>query len=113
MGLFDHYRGFGFTRDCVLFNVPEDSGIYGLYSALWIYVGEADNLRARLLLHLSEGDPGLQTYRPTSFAFELVPAHERRERLEHAIRKLEPLLQNSRVMDFSGWEMRHPRTTRV
>ena len=113
MALFDRYRGYGFTRDSILFNVPEGSGIYGLYSALWIYVGEADNLRARLLQHLSENDPGMRTYQPTCFAFELVSPQERRERMEHAIRKLEPLLQYSRVMDLSGWDIRHSRATRA
>ena len=29
-------------RDSVVENAPHRSGIYGLYSALWIYIGEAD-----------------------------------------------------------------------
>jgi excinuclease UvrABC nuclease subunit len=35
------------SRDSVIENAPRRSGVYGLYSALWIYIGEADDLRER------------------------------------------------------------------
>ena len=46
-----------FQRESILLNAPESSGVYGLFSALWIYIGEAENLRARLLEHLDGENP--------------------------------------------------------
>ena len=47
------YLKYQFERESIVLKAPESSGVYGLYSALWIYIGESDNIRARLLEHLA------------------------------------------------------------
>lgn len=85
------YLGYKLNRESIILNAPEESGIYGLFNAVWIFVGEADNIRARLLQHLTENDPSIRLYQPSGFAFELVSAQGRRERMQEAIRQVEPL----------------------
>jgi hypothetical protein len=80
-----------FERGSVLLNAPESSGVYGLFSALWIYIGEAENLRARLLEHLDGDNPCIDHYQPSSFAFEFVSPTQRRRRHEELVTKLHPL----------------------
>jgi hypothetical protein len=87
----NRYRKYRFQQESILLNAPESSGVYGLYSALWIFIGEADNLRARLLEHLAGDNPGIQDYQPSGFAFELVSPPERSRRLEALIADLQPL----------------------
>ena len=74
---------------------PEAAGIYRLYSAIWIYVDEAENIRRRLLDHVTSGydaDYFIQRYRPFGFAFETIsPPQERSRRLHEVIMELEPL----------------------
>ena len=87
----NRYRKYRFERESVVRHAPESSGVYGLYSAIWIYVGEADNIRARLLEHLAGDEPGINHYQPSGFAFELVSPPERSRRLEELIEELQPL----------------------
>jgi hypothetical protein len=87
----NRYSKFLFQRESILRNAPECSGVYGLFSAFWIYVGEADNLRARILKHLEGDDPCIVHYRPSGFAFELASANDRRNRREYLMKELQPL----------------------
>jgi hypothetical protein len=67
---------------------PESSRVYGLFSDLRVYIGEAENLRDRLLEHLAGDNPGMVHYQPSSFAFELVSPAERRRRHEESTKEL-------------------------
>ena len=87
----NRYRKFRFQSEDILRNAPEASGVYGLFSALWIYVGEADDIRSRLLEHLAGDNPAIQDYQPSGFAFELVSPPERSRRLEELMTELQPL----------------------
>lgn len=89
------YSRYLFQRECVLKNAPESSGVYGLFNAFWIYIGEADNLRARLLEHLAGDDPCIVRFQPSGFAFELASPIDRRRRHEHLIKELQPLCNTS------------------
>ena len=89
------YSRFLFERECILKNAPESSGIYGLFNAFWIYIGEADNLRARILEHLEDNDPCLVRFQPSGFAFELASPTDRRRRHEQLIKQLQPLCNMS------------------
>ena len=40
------YSSLRFQLDSVMTNAPEASGVYGLFNALWVYIGETDNIRA-------------------------------------------------------------------
>jgi hypothetical protein len=85
---FSKYR---FERESVMLNAPESSGIYGLFNAFWVYVGEADNIRASLLEHLGGDNPCILHYAPSSFAFVLIPWAERACRHEELVTKIKPL----------------------
>ena len=68
---------------------PEAPGIYGLYNALWIYIGQANDRRAQMLGHLYGDNPCIVHYQPSGF--ELVSPQGRRRRSEELIRQREPL----------------------
>jgi len=87
----NRYSKFLFQRESILLNAPESPGVYGLFSAFWIYIGEAENVRARLLKHLEGDDPCIVHYRPSGFAFELTPSDERYRRREQLMKQLQPL----------------------
>ncbi len=87
----NRYSKFLFQRESILQNAPESPGVYGLYNSFWIYIGEAENLRARLLQHLGGDDPCIVHYRPSGFAYELMAPGELRRRHEHLIKELQPL----------------------
>jgi len=89
------YSRYLFQRECILKNAPESSGVYGLFNAFWIYIGEADNLRARILEHLDGDDPCIVRFQPSGFAFELASPNERRRRHEQLIKELQPLCNTS------------------
>ena len=91
----NRYRKYELTAQSVMRLAPETAGIYGLYTAVWNYVDEAENLQRRLLDHVSnsdEVDPFIQRYRPLGFAFEtILPPEERFSRLREVIAEVEPL----------------------
>ncbi len=87
----NRYRKFRFQRESILINAPESSGVYGLYGAVWIHLGEADNIRTRLLQDLSGDEPCIGIYQPSGFAFELFSAEERSRRLQELVIELQPL----------------------
>jgi hypothetical protein len=66
-----------------------------LYSAIWIYVDETENIRRRLLDHITNSDDAdyfIWRYRPFGFALETVSSpKERSRRLQEVIMELEPL----------------------
>lgn len=45
----NRYRKYRFEHESIVTNAPESSGVYGLYRAFWIFIGEAENIRTRLL----------------------------------------------------------------
>jgi hypothetical protein len=87
----NRYSKFLFQRESILQNAPESPGVYGLYNAFWICIGEAENLRACLLEHLDGDDSCIVHYRPSGFAYELIAPTELRSRHEHLIKELQPL----------------------
>ena len=95
----NRYRKYELTALSIMQLAPEAGGIYGLYSAIWIYVDEAENIRRRLLDHLEsndEVDHFIQRYRPFGFAFETISSPEERfPRLQEVITELEPLCGRS------------------
>jgi hypothetical protein len=95
----NRYRRHRFARESIELNAPESSGVYGLFSALWIYVGEADNIRARLLEHFDgdDHDPCIAHHQPTGFAFELIPPADRSRRQEQLIKELLPICKGDRL----------------
>jgi hypothetical protein len=89
----NRYLAYKWDRETIIATAPEASGVYGLYNAIWIYVGEADNIRARLLEHLAGDNPWINHYGPSGFAFELVPAQVRHDRYRELVRQAEPICE--------------------
>lgn len=86
------FPGFNFTREEIAGNVPADSGVYALFNSdAWIYVGEAANLRVKLLEHLAGDNPCINSHEPTGFQFELWPADRRSTRRGQLIIQMVPL----------------------
>ena len=82
-----------FTAEGVERNAPAQSGIYAIFNAHhWLFVGEADDIRAMLLSHLTESHAFLMAQHPRGFTYELCSPAERRRRQDHLILELEPLL---------------------
>jgi hypothetical protein len=90
----NRYSKYRLERESIVLHAPEASGVYGLFNALWIYVGESDNIRARLLEHLAGDNPCINRHQPSGFAFELISAKDRGRRWRELIDELEPLCKS-------------------
>ena len=89
---FTQHGNRAFTAVSVHRNAPSESGIYGLSNAReWVYVGECDDLRERLLEHLRERDGFVRAQNPTGFTYELCAYADRIARQEQLVRELEPV----------------------
>jgi hypothetical protein len=83
--------GFSFNEITIRTNAPTQSGVYALYHDRWVYVGESENIRKRLLEHLRGDTPSVSRHAPTGFTFELAPASTRVARQDQLILQLAPL----------------------
>jgi|KBSMisStaDraftv2_1062788.scaffolds.fasta_scaffold505889_1 hypothetical protein len=91
-----------FTAVSIQKNAPESSGVYGLSNGHeWIFIGEAANIRARLMEHLEEPDTALTNRKPTGFTFEECPVGDRVFRQDMLVRQFEPFC-NRRVGYTTG-----------
>jgi excinuclease UvrABC nuclease subunit len=93
---FNTSKTFHFQLLPILANVPHAGGVYGIFNQnVWIYVGEAADVHARLIEHLNGTDPISQQIRsnvPTGFVFEPVPLQPSRvTRVSQLISELRPV----------------------
>jgi hypothetical protein len=80
-----------FTSVSIRKNAPQSSGVYGLSNGSeWIFIGEASNIRVRLMEHLEERDTMLTNRRPMGFMFEECPPYNRVFRRDALARQFEP-----------------------
>ena len=80
-----------FTVVSIQKNAPESSGVYGLSNAReWLFIGESDNIRARLLEHRRKIGTVLERQNPMGFTFELCSPSERSARRKALVRELKP-----------------------
>src|SRR5262245_51497801 len=84
--------GFLFNRQSVVTNAPQASGVYVLFNqGINIYVGESENIRDRLLQHLTnEQNRCVSLSNPQWFAYELVSPAYRVARQDQLILELKP-----------------------
>jgi hypothetical protein len=81
-----------FTNTSIYRDAPAVSGVYGISNAReWIYVGETDNIQARLMEHLQEDSTLLTDRQPTGFAYETCPPYSRIARQSRLVQELEPV----------------------
>jgi|HubBroStandDraft_6_1064221.scaffolds.fasta_scaffold240828_1 hypothetical protein len=81
---------FGFFS--VMDDGPTQSGIYAIYNDEgYIYIGEADDIRAKLINHLNGDYPCIMSRGPRSFRYELCAKDKRFRRQTELICELSPL----------------------
>jgi hypothetical protein len=86
------------SRDSVVENAPRRSGVYGLYSALWIYIGEADDPSAAFYGTLQWRQPVHDDILLTYFVFELIDNRTAREsRYRELVRQHGPVCNAKQV----------------
>lgn len=92
MTTWDGTGGFLFNRTSILANAPEASGVYALFNeGVWVYIGEAQNIKERLLQHLTNShNTDVTRANPQWFAYELVAAAYRVARQDVLIAGLRP-----------------------
>jgi hypothetical protein len=74
-------------------------GFTDFSAPFWIYIGEAENMRERLLEHLSGNNSCTTHYQPSGFAFELVSPTDRCRRKQELVKGLQPLC-NGKALTF-------------
>ena len=87
----NRYLEYTWDRESIMRHAPEASGVYGLYNGVWIHVGEAEDIRSRLLEHLGGDCPCISHYEPSGFAFELVAPKGRHRRVRELTQQTEPI----------------------
>jgi excinuclease UvrABC nuclease subunit len=75
----------------IIRRAPKASGVYAIFNTNgWIYVGEAGDLRSKLLAHFDGQNARINRADPMGFQFELVPAKKRVSRRNRLIAELKP-----------------------
>jgi excinuclease UvrABC nuclease subunit len=86
---FNRTHAIAFTASNIRSAVPNVPGVYGIFeSGAWIYVGESEHLRGRLLEHLADVGHEMHAHHPTHFVYEL--SDERLPRQNQLIRECAP-----------------------
>jgi predicted GIY-YIG superfamily endonuclease len=82
-----------FTVFSIRENGSPESGVYALFNGeTWIYLGDADNIQQRLLVHLSPDSPHFIAEPATMFSYEKCAPEGRAARLKELIEEFHPLL---------------------
>ncbi|HWC97714.1 MAG TPA: hypothetical protein VG456_13210 [Candidatus Sulfopaludibacter sp.] len=88
---FEQHGNRSFTFASITRNAPSAPGVFGLAdSREWIYVGDADDIRAELLNHLNHPHEFLKAHPPSGFTFEVCSPSQRGERRSQLVEELAP-----------------------
>jgi hypothetical protein len=80
-----------FNLNSVQVYAPNSAGLYGISNSReWIYIGEAENIRAALMAHLEDASAPLMKRQPTGFVFEATNGPGRAIRQDRLILEYEP-----------------------
>jgi hypothetical protein len=78
------------NRDTLAREIPREPGVYLIGNGRPSYVGESDDVYARLMFHLADGGPCLEV-NPLLFSCKLTPTvNERRDLLARLVRWWKP-----------------------
>jgi excinuclease UvrABC nuclease subunit len=74
-----------YTKEGIEWLNTGQKGCYGLVQRsaagqAWVYIGKADDIRARLLQHFNGDNPCINRYLPTHYLAMVVDANEAREK---------------------------------
>jgi excinuclease UvrABC nuclease subunit len=91
MPIGQNFPWFPWTYASIVANAPHSSGVYAIFNAQrWIYVGESNDIQARLLQHFNGDNACITQNAPTGFQFEVVVAAQRVARQNQLIGALNP-----------------------
>jgi hypothetical protein len=91
MSIGEGLPGHAWSESSIKANAPESSGVYVVYGAVWIYIGESNDIQSRLL-DLWNGDNAcIARAVPTGFVFEACDLTERLRRQATLIARFRPL----------------------
>ncbi len=86
--------GYSFTEGAIKVAAPHASGVYMIFNRKqYIFVGEAGDIRTRLLAHFQRDEEGIHSHDPAYFNYELCPEDRRAKRRAELIRLLRPRCQ--------------------
>jgi hypothetical protein len=92
-----------FSSVSIRAHAPAASGVYGISNARrWIYIGETDNIRERLLEHLGESTTGIKAQVPTGFTYEACDWNLRTERHDRLVAEFKPICNGERARRRKG-----------
>jgi hypothetical protein len=83
--------GHAWSESSIEANAPQSSGVYAIYSAVWIYIVESNDIQRSLLEHWSGDKACITRAIPTSFTFEVCNLAERVQRQAALIARFRPL----------------------
>ena len=90
---FENYVVRTFTAASIHQFAPAAPGVYGISNSReWIFIGEADNIQAKLLEHRSGQNTSLLQRDPKGFTFEVCADGMRSIRRQFLARELKPAL---------------------
>src|SRR5215472_8593609 len=69
--------GHAWSGSSIKANAPESSGVYAIYSAVWIYIGESNDIQHRLLEHWNGDNACIMRADASGFMFEVCDPAER------------------------------------
>jgi len=92
-------RYYNFTAEVIRACVPEASGVYGLFNfRRQLFIGEAENMQAALLRHLSGRKSEPWRFRATRFSFQVCAEDLRKQRAAELIQRYQPARQNQAAL---------------
>jgi len=84
-------RGHAWSESSIKANAPQSSGVYAIYGAVWIYIGESTDVQSRLLEHWKGDKACITRADPTGFVFEVCDLAERVRRRTALVAQFRPL----------------------
>jgi len=69
MGIAAGQRRHTWSESSIKPNAPQSSGVYAIHSAVWIYIGESNDIQRKLLEHWDGDNACITRAIPTAFAF--------------------------------------------
>lgn len=84
--------GYSYTEGAIRVSAPRASGVYMIFNRTeYIFVGEAGDMRSRLLEHLKGDNECIVAHHPVYFNYELCSENRRAKRRADLIERLRPI----------------------
>jgi len=91
MAIGESQSGHAWSESSINANAPQSSGVYAIYSAVWIYIGESNDIQRKLLQHWVGDNACITRAAPTAFAFEVCNLAERVRQQAALVARFRPL----------------------